>query len=218
MLQVDVDARVRSNFGKGAARSMRRAGLTPAILYGQGTDPIALELDTRVITKTLMHLQRRNAVVTLDVEGGDASGKRHVLVKDLQVDPIQDTLIHADFYEIAIDEPTVFSVPIHYTGKAVGVELGGELSTPVTAIDMKGKPLDIPDYLELDITELKLGDKLTCNDLEVPANITLLNDLDTVCVSVVTATLLPLEEEEEEGEAAETEEAPAEGEEAPTEE
>lgn len=216
MLQVDVTARVRSNFGKGAARSLRRAGFTPAILYGLGTEPIALELDTRTITKTLMYLQRRNAVVTLDVEGGDASGKRHVLVKDLQIHPVQDTLTHADFYEIAIDEPTVFTVPIHFIGKAVGVELGGELSTPVEFIEMKGKPLDIPDFLELDITELRLGDKLTCNDLVVPENITLLNDLDTVCVSVVTATLLPLEEEEEEE--AEAEEAPAEGEEAPAEE
>lgn len=200
MLQVDVTARVRSNFGKGAARSLRRAGQTPAVLYGPKTDPIALELDTRSFTKTLLGLKRRNAVVTLDVEGGD---KRHVLIRELQVDPVQDTLTHADFYEIHLDEPSIFSVPIQYEGNAVGVELGGELSIHITSVDIQGKPLDIPDFIPLDISSLELGDKLTCSDMSIPENVSLLDDADKVCIAIVTASVEP--EEEEEVEAAEAE-------------
>ena len=200
MLQVDVTARVRSNFGKGAARSLRRAGQTPAVLYGPKTDPIALELDTRSFTKTLLGLKRRNAVVTLDVEGGD---KRHVLIRELQVDPVQDTLTHADFYEIHLDEPSIFSVPIQYEGNAVGVELGGELSIHIASVDIQGKPLDIPDFIPLDISSLELGDKLTCSDMSIPENVSLLDDADKVCIAIVTASVEP--EEEEEVEAAEAE-------------
>jgi len=218
MLQVDMSARVRSIFGKGAARALRRDGLTPAILYGRGIDPIALEVNTKIFTQTLLNMRRRNAVVTLDVEGGEGGGKRHVLVKDLQVDPVLDTLKHADFYEIAIDEPIVFSVPVHYTGKAIGVELGGELSTPATSVELKGKPLDIPDCLELDVTKLKIGDRLTCNDLSIPEKTTLLDDLDKVCVLVTTASIIPEEEEEAAEEAEAAEESPSEGDEAPAEE
>ncbi len=202
MLQVDVTARVRSNFGKGAARSLRRAGQTPAVLYGPKTDPIALELDTRSFTKTLLGLKRRNAVVTLDVEGGD---KRHVLIRELQVDPVQDTLTHADFYEIHLDEPSIFSVPIQYEGNAVGVELGGELSIHIASVDIQGKPLDIPDFIPLDISSLELGDKLTCSDMSIPENVSLLDDADKVCIAIVTASAEPEELEEEEVEAAEAE-------------
>lgn len=211
MLQIDVTARVRSNFGKGAARSLRRAGQTPAVLYGPKTDPIALELDTRSFTKTLLGLKRRNAVVTLDVEGGD---KRHVLIRELQVDPVQDTLTHADFYEIHLDEPSIFSVPIQYEGNAVGVELGGELSIHIASVDIQGKPLDIPDFIPLDISSLELGDKLTCSDMSIPENVSLLDDADKVCIAIVTASAEPEEEEEveaaeAEGDSESQEEAPA---------
>ena len=199
MLQVDLTARVRSNFGKGAARSLRRAGQTPAVLYGPKTDPVALELDTRSFTKTLLGLKRRNAVVTLDVEGSD---KRHVLIRELQVDPVQDTLTHADFYEIIIDEPTVFHVPIQYEGNCIGVELGGELHAHINSVDIKGKPLDIPDFISLDVTSLQLGDKLTCADMDIPDNVSLLADADQVCTAVVSPTV-EIEPEEEETEAAE---------------
>ncbi|MBC8317663.1 MAG: 50S ribosomal protein L25 [Desulfobulbaceae bacterium] len=215
MLQLDVTARVRSNFGKGAARSLRRAGRTPAVLYGPGAEPLILDLDSHSFTKSLLKIRRRNAVINLEVEGNEGVARRHVLVKELQVHPVQDSLIHADFYEIALDKPSVFAVPVKYEGKAIGVELGGELSTPVTAVNIEGLPLDIPDLITLNVTKLKLGKKLTCADMVIPGNVTLLEDLDTVCVAVVTATIIPDEEEEEEAAAAEGEDAAEGSEEAP---
>lgn len=200
MLQVDVTAQVRTNFGKGAARALRRSGQTPAILYGAKTDPLALALDTRSFTKTLLELQRRNAVVNLDVEGGEGAGKKHVLIKEVQVDPIKDTLKHADFCEIALDVPSVFTVPVNYSGKAVGVDLGGEMIVSVQNVSLQANPLDIPDTIELDVTSLNIGDSISCKDLQLPANVTLLEDENKVCVAVQGLTSAATEDAEAEAE------------------
>ena len=187
MLQVDVSAQVRKSFGKGAARTLRRSGKTPAIIYGAKNEPLALTLDTHGFTKTLLHLQRRNAVVSLDIETDAGVEKRHVVIKEIQVDPIHDTLKHADFYEINLDAPRTFTVPVKYSGKARGVEMGGDLSITVHEISVKGNPLDIPDVIEVDVAPLGTNEHFVCQDLALPANVTLLSPKDKACVAVVTA-------------------------------
>jgi large subunit ribosomal protein L25 len=187
MLQVEVSAQLRDKFGKGAARTLRRAGKTPAIMYGQKNEPLALTLDTHAFTKTLLHLQRRNAVVSLDVEMASGVKKHHVIIKEIQVDPIHDTLEHADFFEINLEAPRTFIVPVKYTGKARGVEMGGDLSVTVHEISVKGNPLDIPDEIEVDVTPLGTNEHFVCQDLALPPNVTLLSPKDKVCVGVVTA-------------------------------
>ena len=187
MLQVDVSAQVRKNTGKGAARTLRRAGKTPAVIYGSNNDPIPLILDTHSFTKTLLHLQRRNAVVNLDIETDAGIEKRHVLIKEIQVDPIYDTLEHADFFEINLDAPRTFSIPVKYKGKAKGVEMGGDMNISVNEIKVKGNPLDIPDMIEVDVTPLGTNEHIACQDLSLPANVTLLGDKKKVCVAIVTA-------------------------------
>jgi large subunit ribosomal protein L25 len=187
MLQVDVSAQVRKNTGKGAARTLRRDGKTPAVIYGAKNDSLALTLDTHSFTKTLLHLQRRNAVVNLDIETASGIEKRHVLIKEIQVDPIHDTLKHADFYEISLDTPRTFTVPVKYSGKARGVEMGGDLSISINEIKVKGNPLHIPDTIEVDVTPLGMNEHFSCQDLTLPANVTLLDDKNKVCVAIITA-------------------------------
>lgn len=204
MLQVDMTASVRQNFGKGAARSLRRSGLTPAILYGAKADPMPLSLDTAVFTKALMKIHGQNAVVTLDIEGDKSKNKHLVMLKEVQKDPVQDTLIHADFYEVKMDEFLTLVVPINFVGKAKGVDLGGVLNISRSGVHIKGLPLDIPDSLEVDITDLELGGKgLTCGELPIPANVTMLEEEDTVFVSVIHLKReVTAEEGAEEGEGA----------------
>lgn len=185
MLQVDLDATVRKNFGKGASRTMRREGQTPAILYGPKSEPLALTLDTNKFTKALLKLQRRNAVINIDIKSEGRAEKRHVLIKEIQVDPIQDTLKHADFYEIVLDSPAVFTVPVKYVGKAAGVDLGGDLEIYVKKVTLKGNPLDIPDVIEVDISPLKLDEKITNKDLVIPESVSLLDKPNTICVEVI---------------------------------
>lgn len=204
MLQVDVTAQLRSTFGKGAARTLRREGLTPAVMYGTKLDATALELDTKIFTKALLGIKRRNAVINLDVQEGKKKSTRHVMLKEIQTHPITDVLVHADFCEVSLEEPMVLDVPIVYTGKAKGVDLGGELVVSKSTVSLKGKLLDIPDNIKIDVTELLLGNKLTCKDLEIPGDITMMDSEDAVCVAVGEPSLqVDFDEEVEEETAAE---------------
>ena len=184
MLQVDVTARVRKTFGKGAARTLRRNGWIPGNLYGPKLDPMALELETKPLMKTLLSIHRQNAVINLGIDEGGKTSKRHVMTKEIQTDPVQDSLVHADFYEISLDVPMTLPIPIKYSGKAKGVDLGGELHFAMNTIALKGKVLDLPDLVELDISSLGLGDRLTCKDIKLPKNVSLQEKEDAVCVSV----------------------------------
>ena len=212
MLQFDMTATVRQDFGKGAMRSLRQQGQTPAILYGPKTDALALTLATKEFTKTLLSLQGQNAVFSLKVTGGKSKKKRHVMLKEVQTDPVRDTLVHADFYEISLKETITLPVLLKFVGTAKGVDMGGVLHVSLGSIHLQGLPLDIPDAIEVDITKLEInGLGVTCKDLDVPDKVTLLEEDDKLCVSVVPASLsAELEEEEGEGAEEETEAAPAE--------
>jgi len=203
MLQYDLTANERKTFGKGANRALRRQGFSPAVLYGGKSEPKALQLETRELTRTLIKWQKRNAVFNIDVDGS----KHHVMIKEVQAKPIDNSLIHVDFYEIEIDKPMVIDVPVVFTGKAKGVELGGDLHVTRTKVTIKAKPLDVPDTIDIDVTSLDIGDSFTCGALEIPANVELLHEDDEALVTVYTASRAPQDDDEDEGDAA-AEEAP----------
>ena len=198
MLQYDLSAQLRSKFGKGASRSLRWAGSTPAVLYGAKTEPTALQLDTKALTRTLLAMQRRNAVFSLDIEDGGSSVKRHVMVKEIQTKPVDNSLVHVDFLEIILEQPMTIGVPVKYSGNAKGVELGGELHIMLNKVVLQGLVLDIPDFIEINISGLAIGDHLTCGDLAIPEGVKMLNDKAVNCVAVLDAS--KSREDEEEGE------------------
>lgn len=194
MLQFDLTAQVRDTFGKGASRRLRTAGQTPAILYGNNTQAQALQMDSKELTNTLLKVQRRNAVFTLRVKENQAEACHHVMVKELQTDPVSEALVHADFCAISLETPIVFTVPVQFVGKAKGVDLGGDMTTFVKSVVLKGRPLDIPEFLEKDISDLGVDEKYTCADLDIPAGVELLSNKDAVCVSVVMPVRAVVEE------------------------
>jgi large subunit ribosomal protein L25 len=197
MLQVDMAATIRQGFGKGAMRSLRQQGQTPAVLYGPKTEPLSLSLATKEFSKALLFLHGQNAVITLGVEGDKSAKKRYVMLKEVQTDPVRDTVVHADFYEISLQEPLTLSVPLKFSGTPKGVDMGGVLHTPITSILLRGMPLDIPDSIEIDVTALELnGPGITCKKLAIPENVTLLEDEDRLCAEVVHPSRAAVEEEE----------------------
>ncbi len=200
MLQFDVNAKVRQTFGKGAARRLRAAKMTPAILYGNKVDNVPLELDTKSMTKTLVKIQDQNAVITLNIDGVSERPTRHVMVKEVQVHPVRDSLVHADFYEISLEEPLTLLVPLKISGKAKGVDMGGEMQVLKDRVQMKGLVLDIPDFIEVDVSPLGLSDKITCADLAVPQNVTLEENGDDICIYVQDLTGSVVSSSEEEAE------------------
>jgi large subunit ribosomal protein L25 len=214
MIQQDMTASLRQDFGKGATHQLRKRGYAPAVLYGRKMEPIPLSMDAKSLTKDLIKLLGHNAVVNLKIEGDTSKEKHYVLIKDIQTDPVTETVLHVDFLEIELEKEIVMDVPILYTGKAKGVDLGGILNIMAHTIKIKGLPLDIPDDIEVDVTHLELTSAgITCGDLTIPGNVALEEEPGKVCVSVV-APKAEVEEEVEEEEGAE-EEAAEGGEEAP---
>jgi large subunit ribosomal protein L25 len=184
MLQVNIDSAVRTVFGKGPMRQLRMKEMTPANVYSGGAAPVPLQFETAKLFKDLLFIHGRNAVITLKV-AGDSKPERHVLVQEIQKDPVTGNVLHVDFLEIALDKPLKFTVPVEYTGTAKGVDLGGELQVFKEVIALRGCPLDIPDVIQADITPLEQGGAgLTYGDLPVPANVEMLEKAEMVCVAV----------------------------------
>jgi large subunit ribosomal protein L25 len=173
MYQVEISASAREVTGKGPMRQLRMQGKTPGVVYGGGKDAQMLEFDTKVLYGQLLEFHRRNAVVTLDVEGSS----RSVRVGEIQVHPVDNSLIHVDFCEIDLDKITEYKVPVIYTGVAKGVDLGGFLHIHHRVFELAGKPLDIPDEITVDVTGLGIGEEILCKDIPLPANVTLVEDL-----------------------------------------
>lgn len=205
MLQVEMSADVRTVTGKGAMRQLRMAGKTPAIMYGIADKPVALTLDSKRFTSQLLEIARRNAVITLKVDG---SGEKSVLVREIQTEPVKDTLVHVDFLEIDLEVARTFTVPIAYTGTATGVDLGGVEKVSITSVDLKGKPLDLPDTCDVDVTDLAIDDFIKIGDLKIPENVELLADAEDVCVMIEPAPtgVAPVDPDDEDIVATSTEE------------
>ena len=212
MLQQDMAASLRHDFGKGATRQLRKNGYVPAILYGGKREPVPLALETKTLTRDLLKFHGHNVVLSLDIEGDKSKKKHYVLIKDIQTDPITDSVLHVDFLEIELDKEIIMEVPILYTGTAKGVDMGGILNIMAHTVKVKGLPLDILDEITVDVTDLEVTSAgITCGDLSIPSDVTLEEELDRVCVSVVAPKAEVEEvEEEEEGEAEEGAEADSE--------
>lgn len=181
MLTKEIATSVRDSFGKGPMRRMRAEGKTPGVVYSGGKEALALEFETKVLYQELLDIQGRNAVITLKIDNGS---EKKVLVKEIQTDPVKDTLYHADFLEIDIEKSGRFEVPLIYSGKAKGENLGGVKQIEKTFIVLEGKPLDIPDNCQISVTALGIGGKICAGEISLPAGVTLLSDPEMVCVSV----------------------------------
>jgi large subunit ribosomal protein L25 len=185
MLQVEMSSEVRTVFGKGPMRQLRMQEITPGVVYASGLEPVPLQFATAQLFKDLLFIGGRNAVITLDI-AGDSKGKRHVLVQEIQKDPVSEDLLHVDFVEVDLVKRAKFTVPLKFKGTPKGVDLGGDLQIHRTDVQLLGRPLDIPDVIEADITALERGGKgFTYGDLAVPAGVEMLNKATTICAQVV---------------------------------
>ena len=200
-------AEVRDATGKGAARKLRAAGRIPAVVYGRGTESRAISVDPKALVQLLQKSDAgMNTLIELSVDGT----AKTVLVKELQRDPVRGRPLHTDFYLVDLDQKVEVSVPIHLTGRAPGVELGGILDHPLREIELECLPRAIPESIDVDVSALDVGDSIHVRDLELPEGVSVQSDVNLAVASVVAPVVVeePVAEEVEEGE-----EAVAEGEE-----
>lgn len=198
----------RESTGKGSNRRLRAAGRIPAVLYGQGKASIPLAIDSRSLEKVLK-AGGANTLLDLTVEGRGDLGTPVALVKELQRDPIRGSIVHADLYQVDLSKTVEVEVPIHLTGKARGLDFGGLLEHMLRELRIECLPRSIPEAINVDVTELEVGDVIHVRDLALPAGVTLVSDPDLGVVAVA------LPQAEEAPAAAAEGAAPAEGAAAP---
>jgi large subunit ribosomal protein L25 len=181
--QVNLQAATRSNTGKGAARTFRRAGKVPAVIYGHGREPEALVVDAPALSKMLMGISAGSTIVDVTVDG---RAPVKVLIREIQRNPIRPAdIMHVDLYEIHADEKITVEVPVHLTGTADGVRnFGGVLDHILRTLEIEVFPGDIPASIDLDVTPLGIGQSLYVRDIKVE-KAEILNDEDLPVVTVV---------------------------------
>ena len=182
MITKEITTSVRDSFGKGSMNRMRAEGKTPGVVYSGGKEALALEFETKVLFNELIDIQGRNAVITLKINDGS---EKNVLVKEIQTDPYRDKLIHADFLEIDLQKAQRFTVPIIFSGKAKGENLGGLKQIDNTTLVLEGKPLDIPDNCTINIAGMVIGDKIRAGEIDLPAGVSLVSNPEMVCISLI---------------------------------
>jgi large subunit ribosomal protein L25 len=181
----------RDGTGKGAARKIRASGKVPAVVYGQGIDPLHLTIDSRELFHLLHTDAGMNVLVDLRVDGD------HFLAmpREVQQDHLRGRFLHVDFLRIARDEKITVDVPVHLVGESHGVKEGGVIEHHLWNLHVECFPQDVPAAIEADITPLGINESLKVSDLRIPDKVTLLTPSEETIVSVVPPQVLKIEEE-----------------------
>lgn len=199
---VDIKVERRTGTGKGVARKLRRQGQIPAVLYGEG-DSIPLMADPKSLLRALGTEAGSNVILNLTVVDGQEN-TRKAMVKEVQVDPVTGTILHADLLAISMERPIEVGVPVELVGVAIGVkDKGGIVEQILRELVVRCLPGAIPDKIVIDVSPLDIGDVLHVTDLPIPGGVELLTDTGQVVVTVTPPVV-------EEVAAPAVEEAPAE--------
>jgi len=213
--ELSIEVALREGRGKGANRKLRADGRIPAVVYGHGNESVALSLDPVQLERQIK-TSHAGMNTLFDLTGEGSVAGRTVLVKELQREPVRGSLLHADLFEISADEQIQVAVPIHLSGDAAGVVMGGVIEHVLREVEISCLPRAIPDEIIADVAALEIGDSLHVSDLPLPEGIELITDASLSVVSVILPKVVEeeteaaAEDEAAEGEAAE---APAEGDE-----
>ena len=177
----------REGRGKNEARRLRVTGRIPAVVYGaqkSGKTPtgVPVAADPKEVLRILHSESGANTLITLKLDGAESQ----VMVKEYQLDPVTHQLLHADFYQLAMDREITVTVPIHINGEPKGVKLqGGMLDFVTREVEVQCLPANIPERIEIDVTELNLHDSIRLRDLPVNPKWTSLTEPETMLVHVV---------------------------------
>jgi large subunit ribosomal protein L25 len=181
--QVLLAAERRTGTGKGAARTLRRAGKIPAVIYGHNRAPEALAVDRAVFTRLLSSITAASTILDVAVDGEKPV---KALIRELQRNPLRNTeVLHLDLYEVSADEKITLEVPVHLSGTADGVRnFGGVLDQVLHRLQIRVYPADIPTSVDLDVTNLAIGKSLFVRDVKLD-KVEILNDPSLPVCSVV---------------------------------
>ncbi len=215
-LEFVLSAEVRSDYGKGASRRLRKSEKFPGIIYGGGGNPTPISLNHNEVMNNLQHEAFFSHILTLDVGGA----KEQAIIKDIQRHPFKQQILHIDFQRVVAGEALTVRVPLHYINEeaCVGVKRdGGSINRIETEISVSCLPRDLPEYIEVDLIELELGQTLHLSDVKLPEGVTSTDlahgdeDHDRAIVAVHQTRAAKEDTDEGEGDTGEEGGEPAEG-------
>jgi large subunit ribosomal protein L25 len=183
MNDISLNAKTRIIKGTQAVKKLRRNGIIPAVVYGAGEKSIHLELEEKTFLKLLRSGVSESVIFTLKIDD-DSSNEKKVLIREIQHDPVWGKIMHIDFQHISMEKKITVSIPIHLVGVAAGVADGGILQPSIRELEIECLPGDIPGRVEVDVSNLKIGDAIHIRDIHLD-KATILTDLDGSVVSVV---------------------------------
>ena len=192
----------RESSGKGGARKLRGTGRVPAVVYGHGDAPRAIAVDAHELTLLMAAVSTGTTIISLDVEG---EGSQDVLIRDVQKHPYRPEVLHVDFFHVHAGETLTLKVPVRLTGEPYGVHTeGGVLDHVLYELEVQTLPRNIPDVIEVDVTELRVGDSVRVSDVSA-GDFQILNDADLPIASVVAPRVVVEDEVPEADETAQPE-------------
>lgn len=188
-MSISIKAERREVFGKNVSRRLRRTGMIPAILYGANEANVPLTLNKKDVFMILRSETGENTIFQVSFD----SETKNAMIKDLQMDPVTDEILHADLVQIAMDKVIRVSIPVITVGDAVGVKTeGGFVDFVTREIEVECLPKDIPEHIEIEISDLHLRQSRKVEDIVVPDEIKILTEPDVVVVHIE----VPAKEEE----------------------
>lgn len=199
--EVNLKARLRNaaEIGTRPSRRLRREGLIPATVYGRGNEPRNVAVEYKSLYRAINTDAGLNALISLDIDGGSTE---LTMARVIERHPTRDEIRHVDFLVISKTEAVSTEVPITVVGESVGVSNGGILDQVLYALPISALPTEVPQSIEIDVTDLDIGETLTVAALRVPAGVEVTVDADLAVVNVLAQRVLEAEEaaEAEEGE------------------
>ncbi len=204
MEKILVKADARAEVGKGVARSLRRSGMLPAVVYSGGNSR-PIKVHGKEMTKLIFTGTGDHALITIEIhEDGTKKSEHPVLVKDYQTDPVSDELLHVDFVEVSLEKLVKVTIPVVIVKEPVGIKMGGILEHLLRDLEVECLPTQIPDKIEVDAEHIDIGHSLHVSDIIVPDGVKMITDPAGVILNVSAPKVEEVAVEEEE-EAAEPE-------------
>ena len=199
MATASLSAEARTETGKGVARKLRAAGRVPAVVYGHAREAQALSLQTRELEKLLSSIATGSTVVELSLGGATTK----TLIREVQRHPFKKQILHVDFQELVAGEKVTVEIPLVFVGVPEGVRLSGALLEQILhSIEVLVDPANIPNHIDVDVTNLAMGHSLHVNELSLPSGLEVLTDETATVCAVVAPRAVVEEPAAAEGEAA----------------
>jgi large subunit ribosomal protein L25 len=192
MKAVSLKAFPRTLARRAGAKQLRMSGRVPAVLYGRAAPTRNIEVDAKELEDLIHHSASETILVDLAVQS-EATDRRLAFVQEVQHHPLSGQLVHIDFHQVADDEPVTVALPVETVGTAAGVKAGGVLEHVLFKVKVRGLPKDLPEFIEVDVTALEIGNAVHLGELKLPASVKVLGDPDIPVIAVAA----PITEAEE---------------------